>query len=667
MTNITTIDVETTLRPDADGKLSPDPHIPENEVVWIGHLYTQYAHAVAAKRSSIFGAYFERTHTDILVGHNIKFDLHYLNKTTSEEITEYFTEGGKLWDTMVAEYLLTNQEFVGNGGYSLDAVCERRALPVKPGDLAEKYWNKGVSTEDIPDEEVEPYLKHDVEVTHHLALLQIKEAAEQGRLPYIQAMMDSVLATFLIEREGLGYDRIRATELTIAKAVEAKKLKEDICTLADDHVKDWGETFNPASRKDLSLYFFGGRLERKVRQPVLDTDGNEVKYKSGLKKGQVRTKLVTEGKNVSGLCKPHMVGSTTDTKGVSTVDREVLKNMGSMPSTSPMSKMILELRDLEKTINTYLLGYMKKEQDGKIHASFKHTVTPTGRLSCASPNIQNIKDGEFKDLFHGRGTLVEADYSQLEIRVLAELSGCGQLRRDLDEGVDLHAVRASEWLRKPLADVTSGERKQAKQISFQLQYGAGIKSIAKTNGITEADAKRFVDCYYARYPGVRLWQDTTEGAVTLTRKPSSKKGPSGMPLGKGTLSYGYGRGFTFYEKENHGYGKPSGFYPPDLKNYPVQGVATGDVVQLCLGRLARAQLVDSRLRHHDWAMVNTVHDSILIGCHEKDLTYVTDMVQYYMEDMPRWLKEQFGWYFETPLPTDVKVGATWFDMKELIK
>jgi DNA polymerase I-like protein with 3'-5' exonuclease and polymerase domains len=570
---------------------------------------------------------------------------------------------------MVAEYLLTNQEFVGNGGYSLDAVCERRALPVKPGDLAEKYWNKGVSTEDIPDEEVEPYLKHDVEVTHHLALLQIKEASEQGRLPYIQAMMDSVLATFLIEREGIEYNRTGATDLTITKALEAKKLKEDICRLADNELRGWGETFNPASPKDLSLYFFGGRVERRVHQPVLDTDGNEVKYKSGLKKGQVRTKRVIVSHCCPGLCKPHMVGSTTNAKGVSSVDREVLKNMDAIPSTVPMSRMILELRDLEKTINTYLLGYMKKEQDGKIHASFKHTVTPTGRLSCASPNIQNIKDGEFKNLFSGsRGCLVEADYSQLEIRALAELSGDRQLARDLAEGLDLHAVRASEWLRKPVHEITSGERKTAKQISFQLQYGAGIKSIAKTNGITEAEAKRFVDSYYARYPEVKLWQHLVETEINRTRKPSSKKGPSGMPLGKGTLSYGYGRGFTFYEKESHGYGKaPSSFYPPDLKNYPVQGVATGDVVQLCLGRLARRQLLDRKKTVANWAMVNTVHDSILVDCNEKSLTYVTNMVQYYMEDMPRWLKEQFGWDFSTPLPADIKVGETWFKMKELKK
>jgi DNA polymerase I-like protein with 3'-5' exonuclease and polymerase domains len=595
------------------------------------------------------------------VAHNIKFDLHYLAKDNKINVYEFFRNGGRLWDTMLAEYLLDGAKSLkssGGMGYSLDACCEKESLGTKPHDLSGKYWSKGISTEDIPREEIIPYLLHDVAACGALAQMQMDSAAKRNILPWMLAMMDSVLGTFLIEHEGIKFDVPEAMERYDKALVTSSVARDEIAKLAQGKHSAW-TTFNPLSPKDLSAYFFGGQIEITRVENMLDEDGERIRYKSGAKKGMYRTKKVKDKLVITRTLNPDKVGAKPTKQGNYTVDGEVLKEIADLPLLSAeMAKAIIMVRDLEKDAKTYYSGYSSKVgYDGMLHTSYRHTVTPTGRLSSTQPNIQNMK-GHLKDLFlSSKGTFVEADFSQLEIRVLAELSQDKALQKDLDDGVDLHRRSAAAWLRIPESAVTEKQRKLAKGLNFGLQYGQKAGGMAKRNGIDKASAQAFIDSYYDRYPEVGKWQEHTKYCVDVTRKPW--KIQEGQACGIGHMTYEYGRTFHFYQKPGKYSGKPE-WYDPDLKNYPVQGVATGDVVLLCLGRLARRQLKDNCR----WVLRNTVHDSFLADCEEEDLTYTSDVLQYYMGTMNTWMTDKLGFSWDSPLPTDVKSGPNWGSLTE---
>ena len=668
-----TLDTETTIRKDFKDSYTPSPHHKENELVWLGFKHPEQEPVVRQSgrdTAIVLGAL---KNYDLVVGHNVKFDLHTLQYTTLGCVLDFFEAGGTVWDTMVAEYLLDGGAYVsGHKGYSLDAVCERRGLPLKPNNLKEKYWSKGISTEDIPAAEIIPYLKHDVTVTEELARRQMQEAVDRGLMPWMMAMMESVCAVWDIEAKGIHVDRealLDLTEETSRKITSIDcDIEEELGKIITGAMSLVGTTMWPTvnldSPEQLSKILFGGVIEWTDKEFKRDEAGNIIRFKSGPNKGKPRTTNVKRSLKFPRLFNPALVGAKeTKKRGVYTVGEGVLSKCGKVSRSIRLTELILERRHQTKVLSTYLLPYaghlsLEKHDNDLIHPSFLHTVTPTGRLSCTYPNIQNVR-GDVKGVFtpgSGEWVLLEADYSQLEIRVLAQLSGDEQLKADLDAGIDLHRLRAAEWLGKDEDDVTEDERRKAKSISFQLQYGASAKGIARDQGITEGAAQRFIDTYYKRYPKVREWQEKNFRLVQTSRQPSSKKSGKGVPLGRGVLSLPYGRTFTFYEKEST-WGDPK-FYKPDIKNYPVQGVATGDIVQICLGRLWRKLRKD----YPETMIVNTVHDSFLLEVPRKDLTEVASVVQCCMEEMPNVMQEILGFPWDTQLPADLKVGESWGNM-----
>lgn len=275
-------------------------------------------------------------------------------------------------------------------------------------------------------------------------------------------------------------------------------------------------------------------------------------------------------------------------------------------------------------------------------------------------DIKSIFTSRWK--LHGR--LIEADYSQLEIVVLAFLSRDQQLISDIRNKVDVHAINAAKLFGSGFTDA---QRKLAKRLSFQLQYGSGAANMATKNGITVATAKKFIDAYYSRYPRVKEWQEEVKKEVEKSRKPSDKRTKNGLPAGVGTYVSCTGREYKFYEYDSPYAGKyghsDTSFSPTETKNYPVQGLATGDIVPLVVGKLYRAikanPIFDGRL-----LLINTIHDSILLDCQEELVGRATQLVREVMENAPEYLMEEFGIDFDLPLSVGVKVGYNWAEMKE---
>lgn len=269
------------------------------------------------------------------------------------------------------------------------------------------------------------------------------------------------------------------------------------------------------------------------------------------------------------------------------------------------------------------------------------------------------------------GYLLEADFSQLEVIVLAVLSQDPQLMHDIRNKVDIHAVNAFELFG---SNFTEQQRKLAKRLSFQLQYGSGPGNMAKKNGIDISVARKFISNYYNRYPGVKKWQEEVLEAVKKSRQPSDKRSEFGTPLGIGTYTSITGRKYVFQEYENtfkYSARSPTrtstlgtrevSFKPTETANYPVQGFATGDIVPLVLGKLYRelssVPELDKRV-----LLINTVHDSILLDCHQDCVDKAAHIVKHVMEEAPTHLKEEFGITFDLPLSVGIKIGRDWLEM-----
>lgn len=270
----------------------------------------------------------------------------------------------------------------------------------------------------------------------------------------------------------------------------------------------------------------------------------------------------------------------------------------------------------------------------------------------------------FVSRFDG-GTLMEADYSQLEIRALAELSGDTNLKYDLDSGVDLHTLNAANWKGKHISDVTKEERRQAKTISFQLQYGASAGGIAKRMGIAKAEAQAFISAYEERYEDIIHWQHRVIWEVEKNTYPANKYSPSGYQLQYGNYTCPITkRRYTFLQRERTKFSGHTDveFYAPEVKNYPVQGFATGDVVPMMLGKLMRQIYRECP----DVVLLGSVHDSVLLDVpKDVDVYRVGRMLKHTLEDVPYYLKEDYGYVANNVFPVDVSVGMNWGSMLDI--
>lgn len=267
-----------------------------------------------------------------------------------------------------------------------------------------------------------------------------------------------------------------------------------------------------------------------------------------------------------------------------------------------------------------------------------------------------------KDAFPSRwehGYIVDIDFSQLEVVALAILSGDEQLRDDLLSGRDMHTVRAAELFNINELYVNKQQRQLAKILSFQLQYGAGYKSMAEKNDIPEPLAKKFIQQYYERYKDVKRWQEDVAAAVKASRQPSERRTAMGYPAGEGYYESPTGRFYKFFEYDGWNKGDVS-FSPTEMKNYPVQGFATGDIMALYRARLYRRLIQDTEEVQQFCKFINTVHDSVMFDVAYRGMVdYVYEMAKEVAQELPGELYSLWGIECTLPLNIECKYGPTW--------
>ena len=257
---------------------------------------------------------------------------------------------------------------------------------------------------------------------------------------------------------------------------------------------------------------------------------------------------------------------------------------------------------------------------------------------------------------------MEADFSQLEVIYLAHITKDKQLTKDILSGMDMHTVRAAELFGVSEADVTKEQRKTAKAFSFMLQYGAGAKHMAERTGHDTEMAEAFIRNYYARYPIVAKWQQDITHGVEMFKVPIAKHTPKGYPMHSSTITnLDTKRRYTFYTGDAPDWmakrGHHTSFKPTEIKNYPVQGGATGDIVPMVVGEIYN-WLITEKLTDRV-KLVATVHDSIVLDIPYEMVYPIGMRLKEIMQDAPRFYEKHFGVKFSLPLNVGVTYGPSW--------
>jgi DNA polymerase I-like protein with 3'-5' exonuclease and polymerase domains len=637
------IDVETTLNGNEEVGLAHPMH-PDNRVVAFGFCYEGGTPSALYDQDSFAASMCEMPPGAIICGHNLAFDLMYLYRTN--EFLKEELQGRRIWDTQLAEYILSAQQTKWS---SLDELSVQYGLPVKD-DKIKKYFEKGLGSDKIPKEELIPYLEQDVVNTVNIAQLQYERAIAANQLTLIETQMEALHATTEMQFNGLHIDKAALDKYTVEVVNNYVEVKLDLEELSTGYLEDIN------SPKQWSQFFFGGTKKVKVKEEV-------GVYKNGNTKYKMMEKTLKIEPFIRYVPDPEKVSAKT---GQVSVDDAVLNDMLKHTFDSKAIAIInglLKYRELSKQLSTYVQGLSKHIIGDFIHGKLNHTATVTGRLSSTNPNLQNISNNPIKQIFTSRfkdGRIVEVDFNQLEVVALAHVTKDLQLIHDISSGKDIHSELYKDMFgRYP----TKEERKPFKARTFQLIYGAGAKAISKQAGCSIDEAKKFVDVFYTRYGAVAAWHQCF--AKVVEAKSTYELDEDGFREKVKTyiLITETGRKFCFkeYYSDSTWSSRTYNFSPTELKNYPIQGLATGDIVPMMLGIIFR-QLKN----RDDVKMVNTIHDSLMFDVE-------LDSVTPFIEEITGILKNTHSYFediFKTPLALKLNAGASvginWFDMEEIV-
>ncbi len=302
----------------------------------------------------------------------------------------------------------------------------------------------------------------------------------------------------------------------------------------------------------------------------------------------------------------------------------------------PIIDSILEYRQLTKLKSTYVDGLGKVTgPDGRIHTSFQNTVTATGRLSSTEPNLQNIPvrtelGAELRKMFAAPAgkVLVDADYSQIELRLLAHMAGDQAMIDGFQSGEDIHTITASQVFNVPTGEVTPLMRRSAKAVNFGIVYGISPFSLSQDIGVTVQEAKEYMNKYFAHYSGVRVYMD---GVVEQAKRA-------------GYVSTLWGRRRWIPEIKSSNFNTRS-FGERVALNAPIQGTAA-DIIKLAMIR------VHNRLNTEGFSgkLVLQVHDELIVECPESEAEAICKLVEEEMEGVAA---------LSVPLLAETHAGKTW--------
>ena len=321
---------------------------------------------------------------DMLVGFNIKFDLHWIRKYGIN------FQDKRIWDCQLVHFILMGQS---KPYPSLNQVCEHYGLETKLDIVKEEYWKNGIDTNEIPRDILDEYLLKDLELTEQVYLKQLEDLEANPHLRRLISLHNQdLLVLEEMEFNGVLYDQDRSEILGNELEEQIAKLDKRLYTFHNF------TSFNPSSVDHVSALLYGGTIRYKEQEP----DGV---FKSGQKKGQVRLRWIDKVLELPRLVKP-LKGSELEKEGLFSTDEQTLRSLGGSKKASEVIKILLTRAVLEKRMTAYYKGLVNliTEQNwerGHIYGQLNQCVARTGRLSSSKPNLQNF-DGEIKGLLLSR-------------------------------------------------------------------------------------------------------------------------------------------------------------------------------------------------------------------------------------------------------------------------
>lgn len=389
------------------------------------------------------------------IGQNIKYDLMVL-KNYGIELK------GKLFDTMLAHYIIEPEQ---RHGMDYLANVYLNYDPVSIETLIGKGKGQG-SMRDVAVEKIKDYAAEDADITLQLKQIlepKLADSQQQKLLEQVEMPLVNVLAN--MEMEGVRIDMTALHDMSSVLETDVKQIQNDIFTLA-------GQEFNVASPKQL-----GDILFEKLK---LDSKAKKTKT------GQYAT-----GEDI----------------------------LSKLENEHEIVRKILDFRELVKLKNTYVdaLPSLVSKKTGRIHTSYNQAVAATGRLSSTNPNLQNIpirtpRGREIRKAFVPRNedyVILSADYSQIELRIMAAFSGDESMLEAFNQGIDIHSTTASKVFKVGIPDVTSEMRRKAKMVNFGIIYGISAFGLSQRLNIPRGEAKDIIDAYWVEFPKIKQFMDDT--------------------------------------------------------------------------------------------------------------------------------------------------------------
>jgi DNA polymerase-1 len=511
------------------------------------------------------------------IGHNLKFDLEIFRRYEIELKGIHF-------DTMIASYLVNPSFRQHNLNYLALEHLDHKMIPIS--DLI-GTGKKQKSFAQVPIKDACVYSCEDADFTLRLkeifvpklSLLSLEKLFFEVELPLIEVLAE-------MEMVGVSIDIQHLKKMSQKLSRQLDDLTEQIYDLA-------GKKFNINSTQQLSKVLFEDLKLTPVRK--------------------------------------------TEKKTAQSTDIGVLETLA---KEHPLPKILLDYRQLSKLKSTYIdaLPALVNKRTGRIHTSFNQTVTATGRLSSSDPNLQNIPirtdlGKQIRKAFVPRNSgflIMSADYSQVELRILAHFSQDRTLMNAFKRGEDIHNRTASEVFGVPIQKVTEEERAVAKTTNFSIIYGVSAYGLSQSTGLTPQEAAMFIDIYFKRYPRVKSYIDEM---IELARK-------------QGFVTTLLGRR-RYIPEINSSNRQKREFAERTAINTPIQGSAA-DLIKVVMIDIAK-ELKDKKTK-----MVLQVHDELVFEVSKDELDFVKEMVRDKMENTIQ---------LDVPIKVDVNVGENWLEAK----
>lgn len=511
------------------------------------------------------------------IGQHLKYDAHILEH-------EGIYLRGIAFDTMLESYVLNSTAT----RHDMDSLAQNylNVTTTKFTDIAGK-GAKQLRFDDIPIDAAGPYAAEDADITLRLHQILHAKLEKEPSLLEVYKTIEQPLIKVLqkIEHYGVQVDKQLLFEQSHKIAQQLNKLEHQAYELA-------GQEFNLNSTKQLGEILF-----EKLKLPVI---------------------------------------KKTPKGAPSTVENVLVE----LSENYELPKLLLEYRSLAKLKSTYTdkLPLAIYQESGRVHSSYHQAVAATGRLSSSDPNLQNIPirneaGRRIRTAFTAPDgcTIVAADYSQVELRIMAHLSNDSVLLKAFNDGVDIHRATAAEILSKPMTEITAEERRRAKAVNFGLIYGMSAFGLAKQLGVTRGEAQEYIDLYFARYTGVAEFMDNIRKQATDTGYVETLRGRR-----------------LYLPNINAKNGMLRQAAQRTAINAPMQGTAA-DIIKLAMIQ------IDHWLSHEPELgvrMIMQVHDELVFEVPTVKLDSVNAKIKSIMEQA-----EQLS----VPLIVDVGTGENWND------